>query len=825
MWHAEFFYNPVKDADAEAADRESQRSFGQLGLDVPATPCQKLRDSEDGGSAPKTPGKPKVEKAEKRKCGLCKTLQPVADWPINCTRCRSCKRAIDNLDYCAKVQKTERWWKEVRKDEPKLREVVKTYLEQCPDNNGGGGQKKRGLFNTVRYQETFTASSGVINDDECIMMHRSRYLMWAQTHDNPEGAFTKAQAEAKWTEMQEAAELGNWLHSRQGPQSEPLLLLIKVSNRVIFRNEFAHAKVQEAQQNRELHKVGAEAVEAGRRSLLRDHERGLGRDGQHDDFGSIAQCMITSASAANPGGMNRDSAFSGSGVYMPNLEMMQEELAEAETQKKEEAEAKKTKRSIQGQPVEGNPQADATAAAIKPAEKVWFDEGAINRAKRGQEAAQAKLQESLEKHFQSAVSAYEKVPDRTAAVRERETLSTRLRFLVAVMGYNPDIVSALVDAPTAQTAATLMQKKLDLEEQKSTLSKLQTAAQGGRAPCIGFEDLWPERHIDNELKAKFELLLASATSKDEILAVSRQLDSQRQPILKLCKAVASAAKDLISIVNSKKRLAAQVQAQVHSGDTQAQKRAKFLTPPPSAAKRAPIFELATIRGGQIAAVSISAGELEASFDTMNLGQPLLLTGSQWPELTKDNAMQAAISQFKAAWMTSPMRVTTGRASQKLVAPLADAVQQAAVTVLKPALCLLPSDANCDDLKTSLGPTIFAASGGCEHAYVEKDACAAARLTLQGTREVVLIPPELLASCLSVSNVTLSQLCNGLLSAPGATFEEHISKFVFATVGVNDMLYTPPGWITAERVHRAPNRNGDDTQLQSTTWLLWLRLKF
>ena len=135
------------------------------------------------------------------------TIQPVDKWPIGCPRCRTCKRAIDNLAYCAHVQKQEEWWKEVRKDEPQLRELVKKYLDQCPDA-GNAASKKSGSFNLVRYIENVKASSAVINEDEGIMMHKTRFLAWAQTEANPDGALSKAQAEQKWSEMEAVASTG-----------------------------------------------------------------------------------------------------------------------------------------------------------------------------------------------------------------------------------------------------------------------------------------------------------------------------------------------------------------------------------------------------------------------------------------------------------------------------------------------------------------------------------------------------------------------------------------------------------------------------------------
>ena len=195
---------------------------------------------------------------------------------------------------------------------------MKKYQQQCPPTQI---QQKRGTFNLVRYREEFAASSAVINNDVGVMMHKRRYVAWAQTAENPDGIATLAGAEAAWTQMEEAAKRGEWLHNSKGPTGEPLQLRIKTQEQVIFQDQFAHSKVQECQQNKDVKKASMESVEAGRRSLLRDHERGLGKQGEHQDFGGIAQAMLQNVQSA--GGSSRDSAFAGSGVFMPDLIGMQ----------------------------------------------------------------------------------------------------------------------------------------------------------------------------------------------------------------------------------------------------------------------------------------------------------------------------------------------------------------------------------------------------------------------------------------------------------------------------------------------------------------------
>jgi hypothetical protein len=242
------------------------------------------------------------------------------------------------LSYAAKAQGQEDWWKQQRKDEASLRAVIKKYQEQCPAPTEKG--KARGTFSLVKYIEDFQAKTAVINNDVGEMMCRSRYIAWAQTYHNPEGVMTDKQAETRWAEMEAAALNGEWLHDQNGPAKEQLQLRIQTSSQIIFQDEFSHAKVQHSQQQKDLKKASRADVEAGRRSLLRDHERGgLGKDGEHKDFGGIAQAMLQTAQQST--GARRESAFAGSGVFLPNMQSMQDELAEDEAEKKAKADSKK----------------------------------------------------------------------------------------------------------------------------------------------------------------------------------------------------------------------------------------------------------------------------------------------------------------------------------------------------------------------------------------------------------------------------------------------------------------------------------------------------
>ena len=129
------------------------------------------------------------------------------------------------------MQNQEQCWQQQRKNEASLRAMVKKYNEQCPAT---GDARKRGVFNTVRYKEELAAKTAVVNNDVGEMMHKSRFVAWAQTHQNPEGVMTATLAADRWMETEAAAQLGERLRNSNGLAKEPLQLRIRVSSQVIF---------------------------------------------------------------------------------------------------------------------------------------------------------------------------------------------------------------------------------------------------------------------------------------------------------------------------------------------------------------------------------------------------------------------------------------------------------------------------------------------------------------------------------------------------------------------------------------------------------------
>lgn len=320
-----------QEADSDQDDRQSQLPFNQQGG---RDATSKSGGSSRGhGSGPGSkPGKTPKGKTETRKCRLCKRQKPTQDWPVNCPNCRDCKQALDNIAYAAKAQNKQEWFREIKQDETRLKKLIVKYQESCPKILGS---TKRPTFCIAKYSEVHEAAAGVLTDSLGTMMHRSRYLSWAQSDQCSEGKLSEQEAKQRWDEMVEQAHAGTCIHDQAGPTKEPMRVRIATDTNIIFRSSYMQSKRQEVQHQREERKATSESVAAGRRALLRDHEQSDSRK----DFDAIAAGMNARLQEGGP-----SNAFSGAGVFCPKLEYIEDEL-----QEEEQAAKKKKKRKSQQQ--------------------------------------------------------------------------------------------------------------------------------------------------------------------------------------------------------------------------------------------------------------------------------------------------------------------------------------------------------------------------------------------------------------------------------------------------------------------------------------------
>jgi hypothetical protein len=175
-------------------------------------------------------------------------------------------------------------------------------------------------------------------------------------------------------------------------------------------------------------------------------------------------------------------------------------------------------------------------------------------------------------------------------------------------------------------------------------------------------------------------------------------------------------------------------------------------------------------------------------------------------------VQAALSSFESRWNISPLKAGEGRAAQAVKDPTVAVAVAKIMTEPSLAASMIPTSGQAD-LASLLAPALFAVVAGSDHAYRETDCLPTLRLCCSGTRQVVMAPIEAAWSTLSfpdgiplgggapAEEMDISKLCHSFLhlsASSAATAFRKCTAFA-GTLGKGDVLYTPPGWMVAERV--------------------------
>jgi hypothetical protein len=162
----------------------------------------------------------------------------------------------------------------------------------------------------------------------------------------------------------------------------------------------------------------------------------------------------------------------------------------------------------------------------------------------------------------------------------------------------------------------------------------------------------------------------------------------------------------------------------------------------------------------------------------------------------DVRINAALKEFNKMWDGSTMRWQSGRGSVSLLkpaGPVARAVMIPQILAAKISpLPLIPS------LEKAAVPSIFACAAGADIAFTEKDGLASVRLSVQGTRLVVIAPLSFIKGKLGEGAV-LSKYGTFLLHATEEQTRTLMPGMFRGTIGEGDLLYVPAGYIVAESI--------------------------
>jgi hypothetical protein len=162
----------------------------------------------------------------------------------------------------------------------------------------------------------------------------------------------------------------------------------------------------------------------------------------------------------------------------------------------------------------------------------------------------------------------------------------------------------------------------------------------------------------------------------------------------------------------------------------------------------------------------------------------------------DVNIATALKDFNKVWDGSTMRRQTGRGQMSLLQPAGPVARAAVIPkILADKLSPLPT---IPALSTAAVPSIFACAAGADISFTEKDGLASVRLSVRGTRLVVVAPLSFIKGKLGEGAV-LSQYCTFLLHATLEQARTLIPGVFRGTIGEGDLLYVPAGYVVVESI--------------------------
>lgn len=216
---------------------------------------------------------------------------------------------------------------------------------------------------------------------------------------------------------------------------------------------------------------------------------------------------------------------------------------------------------------------------------------------------------------------------------------------------------------------------------------------------------------------------------------------------------------------------------------------------------------------EIRSVPLIAGTKHAS--DLALGVPAILrVDPKDPMVHSSSPLVKATSSFEARFATSVEHSDPGRVQRKFPVGESEAIFKFFGDML-PAGVMVSNDGMPDILVQALSPIMFAVAKNRETVSAETGHLATLRLVLRGTRKVLLVHTESLwafmAETLKLPQLTMKKVYawvktastdNLKAMAQSSQSSQQKDVLFMGTVGVNDVLYTPPGWVFIERIANA-----------------------
>ncbi len=587
------------------------------------------------------------------------------------------------------------------------------------------------------------------------------------------------------------------MRDNKGPEKTSLRLRVATGDFVDFSHAHTHSKKQQLQKQAPQKNVEQEDASRQRQSLMRDFDKGLGRHGEEEDFNAIGQNMLLSSGGDIPGS---SSAFNGAGVLLGNVT----DLLAADGSGSEDDERPaggggrgagkgkgRGKRGVEDQEVVaaagGGVREQQPGSGKKAKKEDWFDaESKVNRARTSFTAQIASAKASLN----SAMAHVDK----------------QLVIVRSLSAAEADAVRKVVDA--AKFRRSFAEAVLQGSGPESLAAFVDKVTKGAeKAPCQQWMDLTPVATLEGKAEAAFEKLRGDGqTTLDDIQRVTTSLSEELRLFAGLAATTKTAGSDIASAKKTWDRLSAQKAKRDQKddgGETPAPGTTGGAANPAKRARKTltrPVFEYGAAAGRQIKSYH-SKEALDQELAAMDPIEPWILSDpSMAATMAALPELKAAMGAFISSWRSSPNRSGAGRASQRL----GSAEAEAGAKLTEPlASCIIRGDHGA--LSQVMAPRLFAIAAGTDTAIMEQGCLGSLRLAVAGAeRMLVLISVMGLCEVLGWNpddGSILGQVCGAALNLT----QEVVKKLAdqgslhCATVGTNELLCTPAGYIACELV--------------------------
>lgn len=322
---------------------------------------------------------------------------------------------------------------------------------------------------------------------------------------------------------------------------------------------------------------------------------------------------------------------------------------------------------------------------------------------------------------------------------------------------------------------------------------------GSQPPCRSYRYLLCLSEFE-----QLEEKLHKARSKEEIsaaFAFYKPFKSAYTDLTSMARAAANRLKAALERVHKEQN------EDVTHATRVSKQAAKKKAPAPLAKQNTMDSIIGTGIAKDLNSVALVAGEKHPAGVVGDL--PMVLrVDPKHPMVQADADMIKATVAFEKRFATSVEYADPGRVQRKFSKEMADVIVKFFEEML-PFEYVLGQKDMAENLQQALVPIMYAIAKNRETCSAETGHLATLRLMLRGTRKVLLASTEHLWKYLA-EEVKLPMInAKKIYAWFKSSTPENLKSFTLAfpeqevlyngTVGVHDVLYTPPGWIFMERV--------------------------